>query len=109
MNELFIYCHILVELILPGTLEIDGIEQITERRRIEFVLFQHFLNHTLSTVAGPLVDDITGLAVRETAALRLCLIESLSCCYKCGKQMASPIRVNINIVGNHHLRLFVEG
>ena len=78
MNEFFIFCVIFVKLLCPHTLEVNGIKQITDRTRIEFILTQYFFNHALRMVAGPLVDDIKRLAISKTATFWLCIIESLS-------------------------------
>ena len=53
----FVFRVASVELLCPGSLEVDGVQQVADGIGLERLLVQHFGNHFLRVVAGPLVDD----------------------------------------------------
>ena len=97
----------LVELLRPGTLEVDGVQQIAHRFGVELVLAHHLLNHLLRVVAAPLVDDVECLAVGKVACLGLRVVVGLGLVHKRFLQFVAL--VHVDGVGYHHLREFVEG
>ena len=95
-----------VELLGPAALEVDGVEQIADQTGVERFFVEHFLDHFLRVVAGPLVDDVSRLAVEEVAGLRLSIVEELSLLHEVCLQLMAF--VHIDVVGYHHLRQRVE-
>ena len=96
----------LVELLCPGTLEVDGIQQITDGRGVEVVFRQHLLDHLLCMVATPLIDDIASLSIAKVACLGLSIVIGLGLADEISLQLVAF--VHINGVGYHHLRQFIQ-
>ena len=96
----------LIELLRPGTFEVDSIEQIADSIRVELVSREHLGNHAFCMVAAPLVDDAERLAVVKIARLRCCIVEGLRLTDEVRLQLV--VFIHVDGVGYHHLRQFVQ-
>ena len=95
-----------IELLRPGSLEVDGVEQIADGSGRELVLAEHLLYHLLRVVAGPLVDGVEGLAVAEVAGFGRGQVVVVGLLHEVRVQRV--ILIQEDGVGNHHLRQLVE-
>ena len=95
-----------LEGIRPCALEVERIQQIAHGFRLEVVLAEHFANHSLGVVAGPLVDDVPCQSVAEVARLGRGAVVLLSQLHEVRPQHV--VLVQENIVGHVHARLPVE-
>ena len=98
----------LVKLLLPHTLEVEGIEQIGDGRGVELIGRQHLFNHPLGVVAAPLVDDVECLSVAEAALLGCGVVVLCRLLREVFLQVYTKILVHVDGVGNVHLRFLVE-
>ena len=98
--------HIGVELQCPGTLEIDGVEQVAHGIHVKLIRRQHLLDHPLRVVARPLVDDVHRLAVSEVARFGRGIVERVGFLLERLLQLVAA--VHVDGVANHHLRFLVN-
>ena len=90
----FLLRILLVELVLPCTLEVDGVQQVAHVVRVERLLVEHLLNHLLRVVAGPLVDDVHRLPVVEVAPLRLGVVVGVGLLNERGLQLVWLVHID---------------
>ena len=92
----------------PFALKVNRIQQIADRKGVERLFIQHFLDHSLGMIAGPLVDHVHRLSVIEVAVLRLGVIEFVGLLDKTVLQPIAQTFVYEDGIGDKCLGLLVE-
>ena len=99
--EGFFLSIFLVEFICPGSLEIEGIEQIADSSGFERILIEHFGNHAVRVVVRPTIDDVYCLFLLvKVECLRLCVVECVGFVDEALLQFIALAAVHEDGVGN---------
>ena len=98
-----------IELVSPLTLEVKSVQQVTHGILVELFLLDSFLDHAFGMVTTPLIDHVAGLTVTEVAALGRRVVILISRLSEGWQQLTIHPCVDIDVVGNGHTRLLVEG